>query len=797
MRPRRLELTGFASYSQPTEVNFDGADLFVFTGPTGSGKSSLVDAITFALYGTVPRYDHKGMVAPVITQGKQEAKVRLDFQVGGQEYTAVRVVRRLSGGGATTREARLELGEETLAGSADELTQKVTSLLGLSFEHFVKCVVLPQGDFAQFLRDKPSKRQELLVKLLDIGIYRLLARKARARHAASRDKAGWTRQRLQQEYQHVTDSALQQARGRLEDLEELRRQVLQAQPRRRELEKTLEADRSEDEAVAERVNSLKKLRLPEGVVDLSQRLGRSQAEVQQARQLLEQCVKEVERWEEKQSRLPEKFKLQQIQQDHARTQDLTGKIKGHQSELKQCQAQQREAQNEFDQAAADLESAQRQQREAQDTHAAAHLAAHLKPGDRCPVCNRRIETVSPLETPPDLEQAKERARTSKAVREEKRDRLGQSSSEMQRCQGLLQEKRRRLAEVEERLRDKPSLTETASLFGKVLKVEEALKKARQEERQARKVERRARGRLDELKGSLPEARSRLRQARDSVTAMHPPPIEDAGDLAAAWKTLLHWGRDELSRQQEKSSTVERKIEATTQELEQLEAELRQACRDKGLEPEGQALEPLCVEAVTKAQEWLSRLQEDRKTAKKLNREAKALDEDARVAAELARLLGARQFEKWYLNRAMQRLTRGASKTLRELSSDQYSLTLDEKGNDFMVVDHNNADELRLARTLSGGETFLASLSLALALSDDVAQLAAHGAARLDALFLDEGFGTLDPDTLDTVASVIEALGARGRMVGLITHVAELAERIPVCYRVSKDAATSRVEKVVR
>ena len=96
----------------------------------------------------------------------------------------------------------------------------------------------------------------------------------------------------------------------------------------------------------------------------------------------------------------------------------------------------------------------------------------------------------------------------------------------------------------------------------------------------------------------------------------------------------------------------------------------------------------------------------------------------------------------------------------------------------MVVDHNNADELRLARTLSGGETFLASLSLALALSDDVAQLAAHGAARLDALFLDEGFGTLDPDTLDTVASVIEALGARGRMVGLITHVAEAGRAHP-------------------
>ena len=796
MRPLRLELTGFASYSRPTEVNFEDADLFVLTGPTGSGKSSLVDAITFALYGTVPRYDHKGMVAPVITQGKQEAKVRLDFQVGNREYTAVRVVRRLSSGGATTKEARLERGEETLAGSADELTQQVTSLLGLTFEHFVKCVVLPQGDFAQFLRDKPAKRQELLVKLLDIGIYRELARRARSRAARSRETAELTRRLLEQEYQHVTAAALEQSLRRLADLEELRQQVSLAQPRRKELERTLEADRSESKAVAERVNSLKRLRLPEGVVDLSDRLSQCQAADRQARQRREHWAREIEKWEEKQSRLPEKFQLQQLQQDHASARDLTGEIQGCESKLRQSREQLTEAQNEFAKASDDLETARRQRREAQDTHAAAHLAAHLEPGDRCPVCDRRIETVPSLETPPDLERVKERVRAAETVREKKRDRLTQSSSQVQSWAGLLEDKGRRLAEVEERLREQPSATETALLLRKALEADEALKKMRQEERRARKSEQSARERLENLKGSLSEARNRLHQARDSVTAMHPPAI-DEGDLAAAWRTLLQWGRKELSKQQEKNSQLEGKIEATTREIRQLESQLHQACRDRGLAPEGRALEPLCAEAVAKAQARLARLQAEQKTVKKLKREAKALDEEARVAGALARLLGAQQFEKWYLNRAMQRLTRAASKTLRELSWDQYSLTLDKKGSDFMVVDHNNADELRLARTLSGGETFLASLSLALALSEDVAQLAAHGAARLDALFLDEGFGTLDPDTLDTVASVIEALGARGRMVGLITHVSELAERIPVCYRVTKDAATSRVEKVVR
>jgi exonuclease SbcC len=129
--------------------------------------------------------------------------------------------------------------------------------------------------------------------------------------------------------------------------------------------------------------------------------------------------------------------------------------------------------------------------------------------------------------------------------------------------------------------------------------------------------------------------------------------------------------------------------------------------------------------------------------------------------------------------------------LRELSGGQYSLTLDPKTSNFMVIDHRNADEQRSARTLSGGETFLASLALALAL----AEMTARGAAPLDAIFLDEGFGTLDADTLDTVAAAIEELGARGRMVGLVSHVQELADRVPVRFEVRKGPQTSTVEKV--
>ena len=146
-----------------------------------------------------------------------------------------------------------------------------------------------------------------------------------------------------------------------------------------------------------------------------------------------------------------------------------------------------------------------------------------------------------------------------------------------------------------------------------------------------------------------------------------------------------------------------------------------------------------------------------------------------------------------LAEALDALVAGASRIMRELSSGQYDLTHD-KG-EFFVVDHADASLRRGVRTLSGGETFQASLALALALSEQLAGLST-ASASLESIMLDEGFGTLDASTLDTVAATLENLAARGdRMVGVVTHVPALAERIPVRFEVTKDArGVARVER---
>jgi exonuclease SbcC len=168
----------------------------------------------------------------------------------------------------------------------------------------------------------------------------------------------------------------------------------------------------------------------------------------------------------------------------------------------------------------------------------------------------------------------------------------------------------------------------------------------------------------------------------------------------------------------------------------------------------------------------------------LARDSAALQIQSRLASDLAQ----GKLESFVLEEVSRDLCAGASHRLKELSSGRYTLAFADE--EFHVHDHDNAGDRRRADTLSGGETFLASLALALELSEQVTRAA--GAIPLDSLFIDEGFGSLDPETLETVTTAIEALPVHGRMVGIITHLRDLTERLPARILVHKTAAGSRV-----
>lgn len=158
-----------------------------------------------------------------------------------------------------------------------------------------------------------------------------------------------------------------------------------------------------------------------------------------------------------------------------------------------------------------------------------------------------------------------------------------------------------------------------------------------------------------------------------------------------------------------------------------------------------------------------------------------------VTGEMAADLKGDSFQQYLLEEAFRSLVNGASVRMREISN---RYTLEWNNGDFYVVDHDNAGDRRRAETLSGGETFMASLCLALQLSDEV--LRTSGALQMDSLFIDEGFGTLDVDSLSDVTDAMEALRQEGgRLIGVISHRPELTDRLPGCVRVDKGAGESR------
>jgi len=159
------------------------------------------------------------------------------------------------------------------------------------------------------------------------------------------------------------------------------------------------------------------------------------------------------------------------------------------------------------------------------------------------------------------------------------------------------------------------------------------------------------------------------------------------------------------------------------------------------------------------------------------------------------------FERYILAAFLEDIIYAANIRLNKMTSGRYEMFRTEKkerankqsGLEIEVFD-NYTGKKRHVKTLSGGESFMASLAMALGLSDIVQNYA--GNVRLDTMFVDEGFGTLDPDALDAAINCLIDLQDSGRLVGLISHVPELKERIEARLEVSTTNIGSTTKFIV-
>ena len=297
--------------------------------------------------------------------------------------------------------------------------------------------------------------------------------------------------------------------------------------------------------------------------------------------------------------------------------------------------------------------------------------------------------------------------------------------------------------------------------------------------------------LQALKGEEAAARQEYGRVRDGSASLEPP--EPVGLLLADWTALAEWAEHQALSLETEAQGAEERVSAAESRSRDLVTQARDLCVpyfEAGDGP-GRLRRDMAV-AVDRAQGDHRRAVEAREERAELEKRIKELREEQTVLSQLGWLLRSDGFERWLLGEAVAGLVERANEHLEVLSGGQYSFVAEETS--FNICDHRNADEVRGAKTLSGGETFLASLALALALRDSQAEMSAEGGARLDSLFLDEGFGTLDPDALDVVTGAIEELSSHERMVCVVTHIREVADRMPVRLEVSKGPTTSSVER---
>jgi exonuclease SbcC len=843
VRPLRLDMAGFAMFRDETTVDFTDTDFFALVGPTGAGKSTVLDGICFALYGTVPRWGERKAIANALAPSANEARVRLVFESAGSRYVASRVVRRSAKGRVSTAHAGLELLPagfdvtkfdtglspddlgEVLAGTPGEMEQAVLDAVGLPYEQFITCVLLPQGEFAEFLHAKPATRQQILVNLLGLHVYEQIRVRAGER-AAQADAKLSAVDRVLADLSDVDDEAICTAQARVAAMRRLTAAVDAAVPR------LLDAQREAADAATALASLDREIDELAGVSVPRDAHSRAAAAVR-TRAAASEAAEAVAVAEEREEKLrgevagagdPAALRLLLQQYDERdrlaeQSGELAAMVAHAQAEHGSALAALEKAQQKAARAAAELEAAREAYQQAQTADRAAALRAHLAVGDDCPVCTRKVTTLPPLPAGSAVaaaEAAGKAARTAADAADRQVKARDGAARELDRAlaaaRAQAEQLTSRLAELDTRLAGAPGPEAVRRELAGIAALQRGLEEAAAAVRAAREAHRRALTGAEAADDRLRAAWREFDVRRDGLAVYGGaagkrgggragagkragPPPADRDDLAGAWRALADWAhgraealRAERDRHAAAAASAEQASAAVRAEVE---ASFVEAAVAPPADPTGYP--KAAAVALERAEAEQRRLAERREQAGRLREQRAEHERASQLARSLAGHLRANNFERWLLAEALDLLVDGASRILRELSGGQYDL-VHEKG-DFCVVDHYDAGLSRPVRTLSGGETFQASLALALALSEQLAGLSTTSAS-LESIVLDEGFGTLDAASLEIVASTLENLAARGdRMVGVVTHVPALAERIPVRFEVRKDTRSAHVERM--
>ncbi len=825
MKPTALEIEGFKSYKERQFIDFASLGqegLFGIFGKTGSGKSTVLDALMFALFGGESRE-----IAPLINSQSNSARVTFTFEM--QEgnarylYEAIREIKRNKGReGATTSYCRLmrkDAMDTVLASDrADQMNKAVKDLLKLERDEFCKTVVLPQGQFADFLKLSSKLRNDLLEKLFMLERYGTrLEERARKEKDASTAKANLMREKLAS-LQYASDEELASRRKKESieraSLEGLKQKLAASEPEFKALEEGCRLTQ-EWEKYSARQKELaafeKDMESKKTILLNAERAAKAMPFVEAERAARGEAGKAAltktellagaKEIENRKNLAAERFSTVEkeknghenvLRSKHSameRLYTLKRNVLENEKKLVEAQKECASLQSRHDEYKSRSEESEKAFNDARETNFAIFTAGKLRDGQACPVCGSTHHPDKAHGLLIDFKKLDEERRNLKDAYAKAQQELNAAHKKEAECQGMAAQMKAGLESIQNELNlldaegarkilqldneELPKLiTQTKETLERILADHDAALREKQEAEKAFNTRSAA---LAEADGRAKACDAALERAvAGCATALAGQGFKTAEEvLAAALPTAemaaLKKALEDYAEQKRECDFNLRSLEA---KLQGKRVSIQAYEQAKAARQELNTQLETSIAALAGLQNEIGRMEKDNAALAITQSLVKSVETELATIEDLSRAIRGKAFVEYASGRLMQSIVHEASCQLDKLSSGRYEFYYNYSTG-FFVRDNFNGGLERGASTLSGGETFLLSLTLALALAAHISRQS-H---PFEFFFLDEGFGTLDTELLETVMDALESLKSQNLTIGLITHNDEIQKRM--------------------
>lgn len=903
MRPHKLTISAFGPYAGKTEVDFDKfgtQGLFLITGDTGAGKTTIFDAITYALFGEASGSSRSdSMFRSTYADPEVPTFVELQFEYGGRQYLVRRSPQqerpKARGTGFTTQkaEASLQIGDQPPITVVKDVNARLVEILGVNFSQYSQIAMIAQGQFRELLLAETKKRAEIFRSIFKTYGYLTLQKRlqedANALYGEVQDMRKSALQYVaeavcHENSQHATDLKAAKEKVRndemtIGELIELISTILSEEQQREKtlkeeqdklgkkiegVQKLLDAHKTYQKKKKEHDDALveKERREKEEKPALEKKLEEAKSHQPEIKQLtneislmeqlmpkyadLSLCMTNLENTEkalkangeesEKTAKSHESLKTD-IAEKEKELKAINDQKPGEQKVLVETRIKTLSEENQniknlqldivaYNKAADGLPVLQKQAKAAEESREkaarqheqmlhlfiaeqAGYLAEELHDGQPCPVCGS-THHPQPAQKAPEaptkaaLDAEKKNVEKLQKQAEEAVKQYSSQVSALQSTQTALQS---RISALLGECEFHDATMKIKSRQEEISNELNALNKSREESDKLIKRKKTLEEQLPDNKKELEELvqkKSQLEIDKTKLTAnktnLEEKKASLKADLAypseAEAKKVLHDKKKKKGELEAAITTADEKLSGYTERLAKLSGSIDALAKFIQEKPD------VNVEEATQQKETLEREKEEKgkeiqtlHTNNAINLsifnnvndtldQLSALEEEYRMKKSLSdtangQLNGKERIslETYVQSAYFERIIQRANTRLMIMSNGQYELRrrttysgAAQTGLDLNVLDHYNGTE-RDVRSLSGGEQFKASLSLALGLSDEIQESA--GGIQLDTMFVDEGFGSLDENSLQQALKALNQLTEGDRLIGIISHVAEL------------------------